>query len=101
VDILKYFPTEAGKLDDWKQMWLKEASLNVFSIDWDQDNSKITLKQTSFNDSNVLRVHKLKIALFNADGTFITIPNDILLMPVSSTEIVYTGGPYSAVLVNH
>jgi aminopeptidase N len=97
----EYLPPEAGKLEDWKQMWLEEASLNVFSVDWDQDNSKITLKQSSFNDSNVLRVHKLKIALFNPDGTYTTIPKDVFLQPVPSTEIAYEGGPYSAVLVNH
>jgi hypothetical protein len=74
------------------------ASLNVFDVDWDQANSKITLKQTSFNVSAVLRAHKLKIALFESDGK---ITNLDAFINSESAVIPYTGGPYSAVLVNN
>lgn len=79
-DIAKYLPKGA---ENWPKTWIEEPSLSVFSIDWHQDSSKIIIKQSSFNGSDVLRVHKIKIALFNAAGGITTILSDIIINAAS------------------
>lgn len=100
-DIGEFFP-ETVNVDDWKRTWLETSSLNVFTTDWDQENKQFTLNQSSFDDKNVLRIHKMEISLFKDNGDIFVI-TDQLVAPVEQTKITYTDptNSYKAILVNH
>lgn len=102
-DLLYYigqvFPAGVS-LADWKKNWLQTASLNVLETNWDQINSKVIINQSSFDDKNILRDHKLKMAFFYEDGTF-DVKQNVQIKAVETTEINYAGSDYKAVLVNH
>lgn len=55
-------------LKEWQKMWLQEAGVNTLEARWNCDGGKIQkleILQTAPADYNVLRTHKLQIALFD------------------------------------
>ena len=91
-------------LEQWKQMWLMTASLNVFEVSWQQKDNKITLNIKQGNNCekhNTLRYRRAEIALFNAKGEiFKTIS---LLINPKEHDIFEEGvdQPVTAILYNH
>ena len=85
-------------------MWLEESSLNVLSVIWDPNsvspNSKLSINQTYFSeDYPLLRYHKVNIAFFKADGSYIT--KTVVIQNAVSTEVDYDGSQgFKAILVN-
>lgn len=52
-------------------MWLMTASLNVFEVDWQQKDNKLTLNvKQGFNTEKhaTLRYRRAEVALFNSKG---------------------------------
>lgn len=75
--------------------------MNILETNWDQINSKIIINQSSFDDKNILRDHKFKIAFFKEDGSF-EVKENVQIKAVKTSEIIYDGNSdYKAVLVNH
>ena len=73
-------------LEQWKEMWLMTASLNVFEVEWEQNgnNLKINVKQgVNCERYSTLRFRRTEIALFNEKGNiFKTI--SVLIHPVAA-----------------
>lgn len=58
-------------LEQWKQMWLMTASLNVFEVDWQQKDKKVILNvKQGYNTKKhtTLRYRRAEVALFNSKG---------------------------------
>lgn len=82
-------------------MWLEQPSLNIFQIDWDRVNKQITVNQSSFNGSNILRYHKIEVAFFKGDGSFDVLTKQ-LIKDSPATVLTYNlTAQYKAVLLNH
>ena len=73
ADFLAALQEGSGRdLVAWAARWLKTASLNTISAEWEADGERIgrlDLVQTAPEDHPVLRPHRLDVALVGGDGS--------------------------------
>lgn len=56
-------------LNQWKQMWLETPGTNVLSCTWSPGDNKLTVSQGFDQHCSTLRLHRIKIALYQSDCT--------------------------------
>ena len=58
--------SSGGSLDDWARLWLRTASVNTLSTEWQADGGRLTalaIRQTAPPEHPTLRPHALEVAL--------------------------------------
>ncbi len=76
----------------WAARWLRTASLNTLSVEWQEVEGRVTamkLKQTAPDDYPFLRPHALGVALIDSNGEMYTVDaaiEDELEAPVDDAE---------------
>ena len=99
-------PSYPSDLGEWQKLWLQTAGLNELEPVWDpsktSSSEKIIVKQTAAREDHpTLRVHKLKIALFNANAEVIQVI-DTMIEPKAETVVEYDGTKGTrAILLNY
>ena len=93
-------PKEAGfSLIDWYKEWICTAGLNECEVQWVNENQLKVIQSASLKEFPTLRRHKMKIALFQKDGSFDTI--NVVLKNQEETIIELKGKLYVAALPNY
>jgi len=81
ADFLAALQEGSGRdLVEWAARWLRTASLNTLSAEWDADGGRLTrleLVQTAPGDHPVLRPHHVEVALVAGDGSARSVPASI------------------------
>lgn len=91
-------------MKEWRQMWLEKASLNLIEAEWKPEDhsktAKMIIKQSLHtSDHPTLRLHKIKVGLFNADLEVDCI--EVYVQPKAQTVVEYDGSKgYKAILLN-
>ena len=103
-----YSPLSAeypSSLDLWQKQWIQTAGPNELSVTWDpkdkSKNAKLTIHQRPVLPQHpTLRIHKMKVAFFNANG-MIYDRMDVVVPDKESIEITYDGSENpKAILLN-
>ena len=102
------FDISQFSIHKWWQNWVKTDGINELTVHWDADNNffknMLKISQTVYNqtNSNRLRHHRIKIALFNNEAKLFIV-KEVFIEDIESTPLIFEDAKRipSAILTNY